>query len=459
MISVLERMLTSGPALQSLPGPSDIAPLQCLRALGEDPLGFLAKIERDHGKVARIPMPLRHFVLVTDPVFIGRLLVGTEKNNCKSLGYRRLKLILGEGLITSSGSLWKSQRKMVNTAFVPQKLVSFRQVIEEETDRLIADWRLKLEKQPTIDISQSMMELTFSIIMRSLFSCPARDKAGIVRDALSELQEYANYLFYTMLPWPLWVPTATNIRARRAIKALDAVIFEIIEEHRRYPDRYKDLLSYLMTAVDESDPYKSKKMSAKLLRDELITLMLAGHETTAHSLSLAFQMLAENPEVADRHYSSLKEPQSQRGTPSYNEMLFQETMRLYPAAWAVGRESTAPIQYGGQNYPIGTTFFIVQYLVHRNEDYWSEPEKFEPERFRPERIKSLPKFAYFPFGGGLRTCVGAGLAKLEGELILAKIHQEFSFKPLKDYQYKINPRISITLDPGIRLSVSRRPKL
>lgn len=451
-----ERALVGGKQVSFLPGPEDIGPLECLRRMLQNPLTELEALHRQYGDIVRIPMPVRNFVLLTDPELSGKILVGTEKNNTKSLGYRRLQVVLGQGLVTSDGDLWKQQRKLANPSFTAARLQSFVQPILNEADQLVDELHQQVRKDPIVDISKRMMHTTFSIIMRILFSYDAHAKTEIVRRSMSIIQEFANYLFYSAYPLPLWVPTAQHRLVRKALADLDAIVYEMIAEHEAKPELYDDLLSAYLQAFDPEAQYR---MTKKLLRDELVTLMLAGHETTAHALSMSLQFLAENPEIAERaHHESRQtvEQYQDLSALSYHHQIFQEAMRLHPPVWAVGRELTQATHLGGHDYPKGTTFLMAQYLIHRHPKYWTQPTKFNPDRFAPEKLKVQHRFAFLPFGAGARTCIGAALAKMEGQLILSRILRDFKLQVIDNYQYRVHPRISLVLDPGIRLRLIPR---
>ncbi|MFW7378991.1 MAG: cytochrome P450 [Oligoflexus sp.] len=461
MIPQLLRSYRQGrQPLEGIPGPSTRSYFHFAKSMKQDPLGYMGQLMRDHGDIVQIPTPLILLVQVTDPELIGKVLVGTEKNNTRSIGYRRLQALLGEGLLTSSGEQWKIQRKLANPAFHHKKLADFFQTITAETQKMIDDWQVQLKKHPELDISQQMSRLTFTIIVKVLFSIDLSTQAEKVSEALAVLQEYANYLFYAISPLPLWVPTLSNMRAKKALQTLDQIVYQIIAEHKKAPDRYQDLLSAYLQAKDEET---GQGMSDKLLRDEVITLMLAGHDTTASSISLCLYLLANHPEIQERLYQENQLVTQKLGLNdqsvqelNFQDQVFSETMRLYPAAWGLGRESTAEIRHQSYVFPKKTTFFLVQYLTHRNPRYWQDPDAFQPERFQAENVKQQQRFAYFPFGGGLHTCIGAGLARLESQIIISSLLQQFRFDPIPDHQFRIHPRISLTLNPGVKLRLSQR---
>jgi len=278
--------------------------------------------------------------LLTQPDLIGRVLLNTEKTNRKSFGYRRLKLLLGDGLVTSSGELWRTQRKLATPAFHQKAIHGFFEVMQDECLKLVEDLDRRIKINPLINISEEMSRLTFTIIVRILFSINMQSRSSEVQDAMRVLQDFAHVLFYSVWRLPLSVPTPSNVKANRALKKLDQIVYQLIHEHREHPDRYDDLLSHYLKSVDDES---GTGMTDKLLRDEVITLMLAGHETTAATLSFAFELLAQNPRCLDhldREFATLEGPQislSELGKLDYTQQVFSEAMRLYPAAWAIRR--------------------------------------------------------------------------------------------------------------------------
>ncbi|WP_141731550.1 cytochrome P450 [Oligoflexus tunisiensis] len=442
-----------------VPGPRYYTPLKFLNEMNRDPLGFLTRMQKEYGDVVRMPFALAPIYLVTQPDLLGRILLNTEKNNRKSLGYRRLKPLLGEGLLTSGGDLWRTQRRLANPEFHQKAIHGFFDVVQEECLKLVEELDQRIKTNPLVNISDEMSRLTFTIIVRILFSINMHDRAQDVKQALRVLQDYAHFLFYSVWTLPMTVPTPGNLKAKKAIQDLDQIVYQIISEHRAHPDRYQDLLSQYLKSVDEES---GTGMTDKLLRDEVTTLMLAGHETTAITLSYAFELLAKNPRCVENlnlEYAALPQSTlSMSDLPNleYTQNVFSEAMRLYPAAWAIGREATEDIEFQDYRFASGSTFICVQYLTHRHPKYWPRPEVFRPERFSAEESKGRHPFAYFPFGAGQRSCIGSSLARFEAQIILATLMRHFKMEAVKDAPYTIKPLITLVADPGITLRLSRR---
>jgi cytochrome P450 len=468
MISLPERTMNKDSALTPLvkadsltaiPKAASLTPFSWGYHMSRDALNYSRRLMETYGDIVRVPFPIRATYQVTDADLIGRVLVGTEKTNSKSWVYDRLKILLGNGLITSKGELWKKQRRLSNPAFLPKVVHSFVQMMQEETHRMADEWEQRMKTDPVIDISSEMMKLTYTIIVRALFSLDLSQKAGVIKSSLHEMQEYANHLFYSIYPMPLCVPTPKNLRAKKSLQQMDEVVYQVIREHRANPDKYQDLLSIYMSTKDEET---GESMSEQQLRDEVITLMLAGHDTTAFSLSMAFDLIAKHPQVLDKmraEYGTLSSGMMKLEdlrSLNYTNMVFAEVLRLFPATWAIPRELDEPLEYKGIVFPAKSNLMLFQFLTHRNPRYWDQPDAFIPERFDPENAKRHHPFAYFPFGGGQRSCVGSHFAKMEGQIILSTLLQRFNMEPVLDQPYKLQARITLVLNPGVKVRISKR---
>jgi cytochrome P450 len=446
-------------SLAAVPKAQSLTPFSWGYHMSRDALGYSTKLWQTYGDIVRIPFPVRPTYQVTDADLIGRVLMGTEKTNSKSWVYDRLKILLGNGLITSKGELWKRQRRLSNPAFHPKVVHSFVHMMQEEAHRMADEWEQRMLTNPVIDISAEMMKLTYTIIVRALFSLDLSQKAGVIKTSLHEMQEYANYLFYSIYPLPLFIPTRKNLRAKQALQSMDEVVYQVIREHKANPDKYQDLLSIYMSTQDEET---GESMSDQQLRDEVITLMLAGHDTTAFSLSMAFELISKHPTVLDKmqaEYAALPSARMQLEdlrNLNYTNMVFSEVLRLFPATWAIPRELDEPLEYKGIVFPARTNLMLFQYLTHRNPRYWERPHEFIPERFDPENSTRHHPFAYFPFGGGQRSCIGSHFAKMEGQIILSTLLQRFNIEPVPEQPHKLKARITLVLDPGVKVRISKK---
>ncbi len=456
--TLLKNMVHLHRQLQSIPGPNDFGSyLNFQRNMEHDALTYTGLLFQKYGDVMRLPFVAFPLIMVSNPDLVGKVLLGTEKTNKKSMAYERLHVLLGEGLITSNGDLWKRQRKLSNPAFHNKVIQTFFSMIVAETEKMCAEIDQQLAKDPVVDISEWMTRITFTVIAKALFSLDVGEKAHAVREALAVVQNYSNYLFYSIYPLPLSIPTPRNRAVNAALETMDKIVYQMIEEHRQHPERYHDLLSVYLSSRDEET---GEAMSDKLLRDEVITLMLAGHDTTATSLSLCFEHLAKDSRIAEKLFQEVAHvrfvaPEQVMGLP-YAHQVFSETMRLYPAAWSIGRQLTEELRWESYVFPKGTSLMLTQYHTHRHAKHWDRPDEFRPERFMPDEERKRHPFAYFPFGGGQRTCIGSNLARLEAQVILPMLWQRYEMSVVPGHSYRLRPLISMVVDPGVKLQLKLR---
>jgi cytochrome P450 len=324
--------------------------------------------------------------------------------------------------------------------------------------RSLADW----QHGQACDILKEMMKLTLGIIAKTLFDADISGQAAAVGEALEVAQHHFLLRVGSLLPLPLWVPTRNNMRLQRAVRKLDAVIYEFIRNRRACSEDKGDLLSLLLRARDEGD---RTGMSDKQLRDEAMTLFLAGHETTALALSWAWYLLATNPDAARRLQLEVDQALGDRSATVgdwphlvFTEQVIMEAMRLYPPAYVMGREALEDCTVGGYLVQKGRTVLMPQWVVHRDPRWFADPEKFRPERWQEDAVKSLPKFAYFPFGGGPRQCIGNTFAMMETVLVLATIAQHFEFTVVPEHPVVPFPTFTLRPRHGIHAVLCRRSR-
>lgn len=450
---------------KTIPGPKGMPILGMAPEMRRDSLGLVIKLMLEYGDIVKLPLPGIRGHLINEPELIKILLTETEKNNYKDKMYDRLKPTLGEGLVTSKGELWKRQRLLSNPAFNPKMVAGFDEAIAGCIEEMLFSWEKNFSGGKNFDICSEMMKLTFSIVIKTLFSSDLNLNSHRVAKCLHEFQEYSTHLFWTALPLPLSLPLPRHIRFKRARSEMDKIIYQVIEERRKNPakDGRKDLLQMFMSAVGEEN---GEKMDNQQLRDEVLTMMLAGHDTTANALSFTFFLLSQNPQVlrkveeeVERVFSGLRPKMEEVPKLTYTRMVFEESMRLYPPAWMINRTSMKDLEFQGYFFPAGSTFFLSQFSTHRNPRHWENPEGFDPERFSPENSATRHKFAYFPFGGGPRFCIGMNLAMMEGLLILATVLQKNRLYNLPGDKFQLSPRITLGPRPGIQMYLQRRSPL
>lgn len=399
-----------------------------------------------HGDVARFPLMItKPAFQVTDPDLIGRLLMGTEKSNKKTVFIDRMKKVAGNGIFLSRGETWKANRRLANPAFHPRMVERMRSIVDEEITSMLNEWEKRIEEDPVLNISSEMSKLMLNTVMRILFSTELKHHAKAISDAMNSFQDYSTYIYYNPIDIPLWVPLPIHLRLKKVNRVFDDITFGLINEHRAHPDRYQDLLSVYLSTVDEET---GAKMDDRQVRDEVLTLMAAGYETTAGSLSMGFHALCAEPEATRR---IVEDDESM----SYTNLATQEILRLYPSVWGISRELTEPLEFKDVLYPIGTNFVLLQQHMHRHPAHWSNPEVFDPNRFLPENSKGRHPFAYFPFGGGARNCIGMGLAKLEMNMVISRCLKRFRMETVPGRSHVLKPLLTTMAKPGVFLKVSK----
>lgn len=420
-----------------------------------DPLALLTRTAREYGDLATIRFGPLRILLASHPDYVESVLVTNARIFRKGPALRRNSVLLGSGLLTSEGEQWRRQRRLIQPAFGRERVTAYGEVMSAYAQRAVAGWA----DGETRDIHAEMMRLTLAIVAKTLFDADVESDSQRVGKALEAALESFNRHSTGIFTIPIWIPTRSNLQLRRARLDLDSVIFRFINARRRDSEDRGDVLSILLGARDES----GQPMPMKQLRDEVMTLFLAGHETTAIALSWTFYLLSQNPEVESRLVSELESVlDGKPPTPAdlsrlpYLEATVDESLRIYPPAWVVARQSTAPFELGGYQFPEGTIVMTSQWVSHRDPRYFHEPEAFRPERWLEGLARQIPKYAYYPFGGGPRMCIGHSFARMEAALLLATVVQRYHLE-LAPGQAVV-PQPSITLRPrhGIRMVVRRR---
>jgi cytochrome P450 len=427
-----------------------------------DPLGLFQRSLRDLGDHVGFRFGPFRYLLVNDPEGVRHILVDNNRNYRKSRSYEGLKLVLGQGLLTSEGDFWRRQRRLAQPAFHKERLASFAKMMVSDTSAMLQRWRGG-DGGP-FDVHHEMMRLTLRIVTRTLFSTDSETDADAVGSAIGVAIDYVNDYSDAVIRLPTWLPTRKNIRFRRAKRTLDSLVLRIVDERRRSGHDAGDLLSLLMSAKDEDT---REQMTDRQLRDEVMTIVLAGHETTANALTWAFYLLSKHPAAAQRLRREIEEVLGGR-TPSiedlprltYARMVIEETLRLYPPAWVLEREAIQDDAIGGYRVPKKTIVAVAPYSLHRHPRYWQNPEDFDPERFTPARAAERPKYAYLPFGAGPRLCIGNGFAMMEAQIILAMVMGDCALQLVPNFKVELVPSITLRPRSGVlmtRVAVATEP--
>jgi cytochrome P450 len=436
------------------PGPNDGLKRWSFGPLNANPLDYFTKLARDYGDVAGMRVLKFKSIFINHPDTIEDVLVTNARKFTKGKVLRANRHVFGEGLLTSEGEFWLRQRRLAQPAFHRARIASYAATMVQYTQRLLEDWRDAEER----DAHKEMMRLTLQIVGKTLFDADVERDARDVGKSLELLLEIGADFRRTILI-PHWVPTPTNLRVKREVAQIEKILYRIIAERRASGRDAGDLLSMLLAAQDED----GSRMTDKQLRDETITLFLAGHETTASTLSWTWWLLAQNPAVEAKLHAELDSVLGDR-PPSFDDLpklsytghVITESLRLYPAAWGMARLAAEDHEVAGYPVKKGMGVAMAQWVVHRDPRWYDVPEKFQPERWEGDLLKRLPRFAYFPFGGGPRQCIGNSFALMEAALILATVAQKFRLRLVANYP--VVPLASITLRPrhGVRVLLESR---
>lgn len=389
--------------------------------------------------------------LLNEPELIDQVLARQADNFIKStLFYRHLSALFGQGLLTSEGEFWRRQHRLIAPAFQGARLAGYGEIMARYAQQMIQDWR---PGEPR-NLHRDMMALTMRIVAKTLFDAELGVEVEVISRTFTAVVEEISARLLRPFVIPAWIPTPGNRRYRRGVRELDRLVYRLLRERRKSGLDRGDLLSLLLAARDEA----GQPMAERQLRDELVTLFLGGHETTAVTLSWTWHLLSGHPAVLARLQAELRTVL--RGRPPvvadvarlrYSEAVIKESLRLFPPAWGIAREAVRACELGGYRLPAGATVAISPWLLHRDPRYFEQPDAFRPERWGPEQSRPLPRHAFMPFGGGPRICIGQRFAMLEAVLVLATVAQRF--QPVRPPDYSAPPLASITLRPavGVRL--------
>ena len=427
-------------------GPKGHVLLGSLPEFRRDVLGFFAACARDYGDVVPIRVPRRRLVLLSHPDLIEEVLTAHARRTSKTALLQTLRTVLGNGLLLSEGDTWLRQRRLIQPAFHRQRIAAYGEVMAAFADRAMAHWK----DGETRDVHADMMAVTQAIVAKTLFDADVSGGAWDVGQALHVLMEDFSRTRTRVFRLPTFVPTPTRLRTRRAVERLDRLVYGIIAARRASGEDRGDLLSLLLQAQDADD---GSRMTDQQARDEIMTLFLAGHETTAVSLSWTWYLLAQHPEVEARLVEELRSVLGGRWPTvadlprlRYTEMVVTESMRLYPPAYTITRRVVEPLTVGSHAIAPETVLVMSQWVVHRDRRWFDEPGAFQPDRWEHDLAKRLPRYAYFPFGGGPRLCIGNTFALMEATLLLATIAQRFRFRLAPGAA--VTPMLSVTLRPA-----------
>ena len=427
-----------------------------LPAFKKDWLGFVTQVAREYGDIVQLRLGPKRVVLVSHPDYVEEILVTNNRNFTKDFTLRLYKAVLGNGLLTSEGDFWLRQRRMIQPAFQRHKIAAFGETMVGYTERMLAGWR----DGAVVDLHAEFMRLTLEIAAKTFFDADVSAEARDVGDALERALHCINARFNSLYWVPEWVPTPNNLQLRRAVRRLDDILYRFIGQRRKSGEDRGDLLSLLLHARDEDD---GSRMTDRQLRDEAMTLFLAGHETTALALSWTGYLLAQHPEAVAELDAELRAVLDGRPPPvadlprlKFTERVITESMRLYPPAFGMGREPIEDCTIAGYPIPAGRPIFFHQWVIHRDPRFFDAPDQFLPNRWADGLAQRLPKYAYFPFGGGPRLCIGNTFAMMEASLVLATLAQRFHLRLVPEHPIELWPSITLRPRYGIKVVLEKR---
>ena len=484
------------------PGPTYKMPGKLIRQFIHDPIKTLSTISQKYGDISYFKLgPKQHVYLINNPDYIEKVLIYDHKNFKKGPRLQAAKALLGEGLVTSEGDFHNRQRRLIQPIFHPNRIMEYGKIMTDFAIRQRDRWK----NGDILDISQEMMRLTLGIICKSVLNFDVESEAEQVGKWLTTTRNYSKRLQSPIGHVIDKIPILPAPRgARKAKEELDSLVYGLISERRHHPHQqesdnkgYDDLLSKLMEAQDSnlaspasssssnsgsgggsgaaaqsSPPPSNGKMSDKQVRDEVMTIFIAGHETTSNALTWTFYLLSQYPDVEkklhdeidsvlgtiDENGHNVSKIPTAEDIPKlqYTEKVLRESMRFYPPVWSMGRYVEDDYQVGEYTIPAGSSILFSQYVMHHDSRYYEEPEQFNPDRWTTEFKTRLPRFSYFPFGGGIRGCIGEPFAWMEGALIIATIAQKWTMRLVPGQRIKLDPAITLRPKYGMKMKLVRR---
>lgn len=439
------------------PGPRGLPLIGVARDFARDPLAFLTGVARQYGDISNFRLGRIDVFFVRHPDFVREVLLTKRASFTMTSLRAKINAVVGEGLFTSRGDLHARQQRLMLPVFRKSRIEAYAAQMAELSRHTRDEW----QSGSVIDVADEMMKLTMLIAARALFAHDLGDDTRNVSRNIDVVLEFFTRLSSPFLKLSLALPLPSSLRFKRAVRDLDVVIYRMIERRRRDAVLGTDVLSLLMQARDDQT---QGQMTEKQLRDEILTLLIAGHETTANVLSWIFYLLSQEPTVDDRLHAEARSVLGGRNSYAaadldrlvYARQVILEGLRLYPPGWFVGREAQTDVQIGGYTVPKGSVVMLSQYVMHRDDRYFEEPERFKPERWAGDLLERLPRGAYFPFSAGDRHCIGEGFAWQEALLVLATLVECWKFELAPGQT--IRPRPSVTLRPDGPIKMIVRPR-
>lgn len=445
---------------KTVPGPRSLNPLKTAFAFQRGPLQFLAELQKQYGEISRFRLAIWSTVFISHPGYIKHVLQDNHRNYDKDVhSFKIVRPLVGNGLVTVVGGKdWLRQRRLVQPAFHLQRIAALATLMTDATQVMLQQWDTYAHERQIFDVAAEMTNLTLQIASKALFNIDVSAKANSFCQAFSQVSAFLIDYFYMPFP-PLFIRTRRNCRFWDAVEAMDAIVYEIIRSRRQHREDVGDLLSMLLDALDEN----GQSMDDKQLRDEIMTLLLAGHETVASTLTWTWYLLTQHPEAGEHLHTELDQVLAGRlptmeDLPrlSYTRMVLEEAMRLYPPVWQLMRRAIQDDEIDGYHIPARSYILWSPYISHRHPDFWEKPKQFYPEHFSAEHVAKRPRHAYMPFSSGPRICVGNTFAMTEMQLVLATMTQRYRVSLAPGHRVELEPLLSLRPKNGVLISIERR---
>lgn len=438
------------------PGPRGLPIVGSLFDYFRDMLGFLLRTAQAYGDIAYFRLGSRQIYLLSHPDYIKDVLVTNDRNFQKSRALKRSKIVLGEGLLTSEGETHLRERRIIQPVFHHKRIKAYADVMADFASRIGEDWK----NGEVVDIHREMMRLTLAIVAKTLFGAEIRSGTDDIGKSLTTIVNQFPRMLFPLSEYLDKIPLPGTRKFFKALDTLDKTVYRLIEEGRRSKEERDDLLSMLLSAQDEQG---GAGLTDLQVRDEVMTLFLAGQETTANSLVWTWYLISQHPDVEHKLHDELDSVLGERLPEAddlkkliFTRMVFSESLRLYPPAWTVVRRAMKDYQIDGYVVPSGADIYMSQYVVHHDPRFFPDPFKFDPERWAQNQGSSLPQFAYFPFGGGPRLCIGEPFAWMEGIMLIAAIASKWKMRLVPGQSIVPKPLITIRPKYGMKMIMERR---
>lgn len=446
------------PAQSNVLGPSDREMLGMIKSIQTDPLRFLAGLSQKYGEISHFMVAKLPVFVLSSPEGVKHVLQDQNQRYSKdTIQYNALASITGRGLLTNDGESWLRQRRLAQPAFARSRLINLDQIVVPAVQKLLERWETLCDQGQIIDVDQEMMRLTLEIVGKALFNIDLSQQASTLTHSVLTTLDYIVYRAKNILTLPLWMPTRRNREFIRGLAYLDQTVYRLMAERRKSGESGDDLLGMLLQA---RDPDTNQPMSDLQIRDEVMTMLIAGHETVASALTWTWMLLAQDPSVRQTLRHEIGAVLNDRyptttdlSSLPYTGQVFSEALRLYPPAWVISRKAIEEDEVNGVTIPENSLVILSPYVVHRNVRFWSDPEAFNPEHFSPRA--EINRFAYIPFGAGPRLCIGSQFAQIEAQLILAMITQRFWLKLASDTPPQVDALVTLRPHGGLHMRIQR----